>query len=151
MPAQVGELRAPPVPPSPPAMQTAPVAGVTPAIDLATLVAALREAAPPPPPPQPQAEVTQSLLAISQTLAALSEKMDPRHRSGKRRRSRSSSPESSPSPPCEKRLRTKSRSRSRSRSRSLLPSHSGRSSPTSSQFSDQSEDEVTQQEVVESP
>ena len=90
MPAQVGGLRAHPVPPPPPMVQTAPVAGPAPAIDLAMLVAALREAAPPPPPPpQPQPKVTQSLLAISQTLAALSEKMDSHRSSGKRGRSRS--------------------------------------------------------------
>ena len=61
-PAQVGELRAPPLPP---AVQTAPVAGPAPAIDLAMLVAALRGAVPPP--PQPQAEVVQSLAAIRWT------------------------------------------------------------------------------------
>ena len=49
MPAQVGELRAPPAPPLPPVVQTAPVASPAPAIDLAMLVAALRVAAPPPP------------------------------------------------------------------------------------------------------
>ena len=49
VPAQVGELRAPLAPPLPPAAQTAPVAGPAPAIDLAMLVAALREAVPPPP------------------------------------------------------------------------------------------------------
>ena len=59
VPAQVGEPRAPPLPP---AAQTAPVAGPAKAIDLAMLVAALREALPP---PQPQAEVAQSLVAIS--------------------------------------------------------------------------------------
>ena len=64
VPAQVGELRAPPVLPPPPVVQMAPVVGAAPAIDLAMLVAALRESAPPP--PQPQAEVAQSLLAISQ-------------------------------------------------------------------------------------
>ena len=73
VPAQVGELRAPPAPPLPPAAQTAPVAGPAPAIDLVMLVAALQEAVPP---PQPQAEVAQSLVAISQTLSALSNKMD---------------------------------------------------------------------------
>ena len=125
VPAQVGELRAPP---APPVVQTAPVAGPAPAIDLAMLVAALREAAPPP--PQLQAEVAQSLVAISQTLAALSDKMDSCQGSGKRARSRSPSPPSSLPPSREKR----SRARSRSRSRSRLPSRSGRSSPTSSQF-----------------
>ena len=101
---------------------------------------ALRE---PAPPPQPQAEVAQSLVAISQTLAALSDKMDSCRGPGKRVRSRSPSPPSSPPPPREKRSRARSRSRShsRSRSRSPSPSRSGRSSPTSSQFPDQSEDE----------
>ena len=140
VPAQVGELRAPPAPPLPPAAQTAPVAGPAPAIDLAMLVAALREAVPP---PQPQAEVAQSLVAISQTLSALSNKMDSCQILGKRARSRSSSPPLSSPPPREKRSRARSRSRSHSRSRSYSPSpsRSGRSSPTSSQFSDQSEDE----------
>ena len=46
VPAQVGEPRAPPAPPLPPAAQTAPVAGPAPAIDLAMLVAALRESSP---------------------------------------------------------------------------------------------------------
>ena len=59
---------------------------------------------------------------------------------GKRVRSRSPSSASSPPPPREKRSRARSRSHSRSRSGS--PSRSGRSSPTSSQFSDQSEDET---------
>ena len=141
VPAQVGELRAPPVPPLPPVVQTAPVLGPAPAIDLAMLVRALRE--PAPPPPQPQAEVAQSLVAISQTLEALSDKMDSCRGPGKRVRSRSPSPPSSPPPPREKRSRARSRSRShsRSRSRSQSPSRSGRSSPTSSQFPDQSEDE----------
>ena len=126
------------MPPPPPMVQMAPVVGAAPAIDLAMLVAALREAAPPP--PQPQAEVAQSFLAISQTL---SDKIDSCRSSSKRVRSRSPSPASSPLPPSEKRSRAKSRSRSRSRL--LLPSRSGRSSPTSSQFSDQSEDEAVQQ------
>ena len=141
VPAQVGELRAPPAPPLPPAVQTAPVASPAPAIDLAMLVAALREAIPPP--PQPQAEVAQSLVAIGQTLSALSDKMDSCRGLGKRARSRSPSPPSSPPPPHEKRSRPRSRSRSPSisRSHSPSPSRSGRSSSTSSQFSDQSEDE----------
>ena len=140
VPAQVGEPRAPPAPPLPPAAQTAPVAGPAPAIDLAMLVAALREAVPP---PQPQAEVAQSLVAIGQALSALSTKMDTCQVLGKRARSRSPSPPSSPPPPREKRSRVRSCSRSRSRSRSYSPSpsRSGRSSPTSSLFSDQSEDE----------
>ena len=140
VPAQVGEPRAPPAPPLPLAAQTAPVAGPAPAIDLAMLVAALREAVPP---PQPQAEVALSLVAIGQALSALSTKMDTCQVLGKRARSRSPSPPSSPPPPREKRSRVRSRTRSRSRSRSYSPSpsHSGRSSPTSSQFSDQSEDE----------
>ena len=140
VPAQVGELRAPPAPPLPPAAQTAPVAGPAPAIDLAMLVAALREAVPP---PQPQADMAQSLVAISQTLSALSNKMDSCQILGKRACSRSPSPPSSPPPPREKRsqARSSSRSHSRSRSYSPSPSRSGRSSPTSSQFSDQSEDE----------
>ena len=140
VPAQVGEPRAPPAPPLPLAAQTARVAGPAPAIDLAMLVAALREAVPP---PQPQAEVAQSLVAIGQALSALSTKMDTCQVLGKRARSRSPSPTSSPPPPREKRSRVRSRTRSRSRSRSYSPSpsRSGRSSPTSSQFSDQSEDE----------
>ena len=138
VPAQVGEPRAPPAPPLPLAAQTAPVAGPAPAINLAMLVAALREAVPP---PQPQAEVAQSLVAIGQALSALSTKMDTCQVLGKRARSRSPSPPSSP--PREKRSRVRSRTRSRSRSCSYSPSpsRSGRSSPTSSQFSDQSEDE----------
>ena len=131
-PAQVGELRAPPAPPLPPAVQTAPVAGPAPAIDLAMLVAALRGAVPPP--PQPQAEVVQSLAAIRWTPVRVWVRglacVPPLH------------PCHSP-PPRGKRSRARSRSRSHSRyrSHSPLPSRSGRSSPTSFQFSDQSEDD----------
>ena len=127
-------------------VQTSPVAGAAPAINLGMLVAALREAVPPPPPPQLQTEVTKSLLAISQTLTALSEKMDSCRSSGKRSRSHSPSPASSPSPPHGKRSRAKSQSRSRFRScsRSPPPLRSGRSSPTSSQFSDQTIDKAAQ-------
>ena len=126
-------------------VQMAHVGGAAPAINLGMLLAALREAVPPPP-PQPQTEVTKSLLAISQTLTALSEKMDSYRSSGKRGRSHSPSPASSPSPPHGKRSRAKSQSRYRFRScfRSPPPSHSGRWSPTSSQFSNQLIEEASQ-------
>ena len=82
-------------------------------------------------------------MAISQTLSALSDKMDSCRGLGKRACSSSPSPPASPPPPREKRSRPRSRSRSPSisRSHSPSPSRSGRYSPTSSQFSDQSEDE----------
>ena len=54
--------------------QPQPAPSVPPVLDIAALVAALKEVTPPPPPPQP--EMTQSLLAITQSLAAISQKLE---------------------------------------------------------------------------
>ena len=73
-----------------PAPQPQPAPGQPPVFDIAALVAALKEATPPPPPPQP--ELTQSLLAMTQSLAGISQRLDAPVASGKRPRSPSPSP-----------------------------------------------------------
>ena len=115
---------------------------VPPVLDIAALVAALKEVTPPPPPPQP--EMTQSLLAITQSLAAISQKLEKPAVPEKRPRSPSLSP-SRHSPPPSKRLHRREGSISPTRTRS------GRSSPASLSpglFSDQLEDEEDDQLAV---
>ena len=110
-----------------------------PVLDIATLVAALKEANPPPPPQQP--EMAQSLLAFTQLLVAISQNLDKPAAPEKRPRSPSLSP-SRYSPPPSKRPHCRESSVSPARTRF------GRSSPASSspgQFSDQSEDEEEDQ------
>ena len=119
--------------------QPQPTPNVPPVFDIATLVAALKEANPPPPPQQP--EMAQSILAITQSLVAISQKLDRPAAPEKRPRSPSLSP-SRCSPPPSKRPHRREASPSPTRTRS------GRSSPASlspGQFSDQSDDEEDDQ------
>ena len=131
------DLLAPPV--LTPAIQPQPAPNVPPVLDIATLVAALKEATPPPPPQQP--EMAQSPLVITQSLVAISQKLDKPAAHEKRPRSPFLSP-SRYSPPPSKRPHCREGSVSPARTRS------GRSSPASSspgQFSDQWEDEEEDQ------
>ena len=129
------DLLAPPI--TAPAPQPQPAPGQPPVFDIAALVAALKEATPPLPPPQP--EVPQSLLAITQSLAA-SQRLD----APVALRSPSPSP-SRYSPPLSKRPHRREESVPPARTRSE------QSSPASSpgQFSDQSEDEEEEHHAEE--
>ena len=107
--------------------------GIPPVFDIAALVAALREA--PPPPPPPQSEMMQSLLAITHSLAAISQWLEAPAASEKRLRSPSPSPSRHSPPPLKRPFR-------REDSVSPARTRSGQSSPVSlpGQFSDQLED-----------
>ena len=106
----------------PPAQQPTPQAApAAPVVDIATLVAALREAVPPPQPPQPQPELAQCLMALSQTISVLSEskqladRLKRPQRAEKRARSASSSLSPSSYHPSDKRSRPRAQSKSPSR------------------------------------